>query len=682
MQPLTRTSSIVIFLILLLSSAQLAAALPIVHHQIDAVITPDTGEISVNDTMTLPQDDKAVRFHLHPGLEITGIEGGQLTTTVKGTHTVQFSGPKRELTLHYSGKIRDALVDVSDSAGKTQHTTHGWIGPEGVFLSGSAPWYPLLDNTRVEFDLTVTLPNGWSAISQGIQQPDASNHWRETNPQDDIYLIAGKYRRYESTRDKISAQVYLHQPDSQLAQRYLQATHRYLQLYNTLIGRYPYRKFALVENFWNTGYGMPSFTLLGPAVIRLPFIIHTSYPHEILHNWFGNGVFVDYSEGNWSEGLTTYLADHLLREKRGKAADYRRSTLQNFANHAVPENDFPLSQFTARHGDSSQAIGYGKSMMFFHMLRIRLGDKAFFQGLQDFFSRHLFQQASYDDLRTAWEKSSGKTLKPFFNQWLNRTGAPRLSVENATLSRQGNHTIFSATLLQSQHAAPFPLTVPVTATFADGQQSVTKNIEMNSRKKSFTLELQSQPKRVAIDLNFDVFRQLYPEESPATLSALFGSRHVTIVLPSNAPTPLLKNYQSLARQWQAKRQNDWKIITDKALDTLPKGQDIILLGWENRLVDEFVGKHPDRLENKAGKFQVQDHTLNVEKDSLALALKNSGSTTLLVATSNPKAIPGLARKLPHYGKYGLLVFSGDQPEIREKMQWEILRSPLTFSFGD
>ena len=70
-------------------------------------------------------------------------------------------------------------------------------------------------------------------------------------------------------------------------------------MYRQLIGPYPYGKFALVENFWETGYGMASFTLLGPQVIRFPFILNSSYPHEILHNWWGNSVFVDYASGNW-----------------------------------------------------------------------------------------------------------------------------------------------------------------------------------------------------------------------------------------------------------------------------------------------------------------------------------------------------------------------------------------------
>ena len=73
-------------------------------------------------------------------------------------------------------------------------------------------------------------------------------------------------------------------------------TAQYLEMYRQLIGPYPFAKFALVENFWETGYGMPSFTLLGPQVIRFPFILHSSYPHEILHNWWGNSVFVDWRD--------------------------------------------------------------------------------------------------------------------------------------------------------------------------------------------------------------------------------------------------------------------------------------------------------------------------------------------------------------------------------------------------
>ena len=100
---------------------------------------------------------------------------------------------------------------------------------------------------------------------------------------------------YRESAGAVEALVYLRQKDDALAGKYLEATAQYLEMYRGLIGPYPYGKFALVENFWETGYGMPSFTLLGPQIIRFPFILTSSYPHEILHNWWGNSVFVDYA---------------------------------------------------------------------------------------------------------------------------------------------------------------------------------------------------------------------------------------------------------------------------------------------------------------------------------------------------------------------------------------------------
>ncbi len=144
--------------------------------------------------------------------------------------------------------------------------------------------------------------------------------------------------------------------DDKLADKYLKMTGVYLKMYEDMLGPYPYSKFALVENFWETGYGMPSFTLLGEKIIRFPFIIYSSYPHELLHNYWGNSVYVDYDKGNWCEGITAYMADHMLKEQRGQGADYRRNTLEKFTDFVNTDNDFPLSEFLNR--QQSRRRGY------------------------------------------------------------------------------------------------------------------------------------------------------------------------------------------------------------------------------------------------------------------------------------------------------------------------------------
>ena len=215
--------------------------------------------------------------------------------------------------------------------------------------------------------------------------------------------------------------VYLHDRDDALAAKYLAATAQYLEMYRELIGPYPYRKFALVENFWETGYGMPTFTLLGHDIIRFPFIITSSYPHEILHNWWGNSVFVDYESGNWCEGLTAYLADHLIAEQRGAGDEYRRSTLQKYRDYVREGRDFPLTAFRSRESASTEAVGYGKALMAFHMLRMEIGDRRVPQGVAAFLPRlrgpaRLVRRLREDD------RGGDRSGLPPVLQGLDRTG--------------------------------------------------------------------------------------------------------------------------------------------------------------------------------------------------------------------------------------------------------------------
>jgi hypothetical protein len=84
---------------------------------------------------------------------------------------------------------------------------------------------------------------------------------------------------------------------------------------------------------------MPTLTYLGIDVLRLPFIRSTSLGHEVLHNWWGNGVYPDYARGNWSEGLTTFMADYAYREREGgeAATAARLAWLRDYAS--MPPGD-------------------------------------------------------------------------------------------------------------------------------------------------------------------------------------------------------------------------------------------------------------------------------------------------------------------------------------------------------
>ena len=280
----------------------------------------------------------------------------------------------------------------------------------------------------------VDLPAGWKSVGQGERTSAAapalpstasgggfSERWSVTTPTEEVHLIAAPFTEYSKDAGSVKAYAFLRKHDPALAERYLDATAQYLDMYRNLLGPYPYSKFALVETTWETGYGMPSFTLLGEQIIRFPFILTSSYPHELLHNWWGNGVFVASTGGNWCEGLTAYLADQLFAEQRGQGAEHRRGILQRVTNFVTLENDFPVSRFVSRHNAVTEAIGYGKTAMMWNMLRDKLGDAQFVAALQAFYRDNRFREASFDDIEKSFEAVSGRDLREFFDQWVKDT---------------------------------------------------------------------------------------------------------------------------------------------------------------------------------------------------------------------------------------------------------------------
>ena len=309
--------------------------------------------------------------------------------------------------VEYAGVFDFALSDAREEYTRGFRSTPGIVSKTGVYLPGASGWYPLVGRALMTFNLTVAQPDTWRVVSEGAgtsRDADGRARWASTDPVDQIHIVGGPLQLTTQAAGAVEAQVYLHETDAALSSKYLAATAQYLEMYRGLIGPYPYKKFALVENFWETGYGMPSFTLLGPQIIRFPFILTSSYPHEILHNWWGNSVFVEEARGNWSEGLTAYLADHLMQEQRGEDAVYRRSTLQKYRDYVSSAQDFPLVQFRGRHSAATEAIGYGRTMMGFHALRRAVGDENFRKFLARFYRDFKGKRASFDDVRRRWRR--------------------------------------------------------------------------------------------------------------------------------------------------------------------------------------------------------------------------------------------------------------------------------------
>ena len=682
-----------------------------VHHDLRVQVDPLRGTLDAEDTLTLPAGTTALELTLHAGLEPrTDTPGASLERTGTAAGAVplerfraQVPAQSPRLTIRYGGPLRHAVTDIATDGGRPMPSTPGLIDPAAVYLDGASGWYPD-PGGPLTFSLTVALPSGWTSVSQGVEEGAGTvsgadgTRWTERQPQDEIHLVAAPFTVYRKATPHGEAQVYLRAPDPELAQRYLEATGRYLDLFSRLLGPYPYGKFALVENAWDTGYGMPSFTLIGSRVLRLPFLLESSYPHEILHNWWGNGVWIDYRAGNWAEGLTSYLADHLVQERQGRGAAHRRAALQKYADYVDEAEDFPLTSFRGRHGEVTQAVGYHKALMVFHTLRQEVGDRTFVEGLRRLFREHLFRRAGWPDVQRAFAAEAGRDLGWFFEQWVERAGAPRLGLSGVTVTTGAGGYAVSGHIEQTGTAQPYRLQVPVAVQCEGDSLAVVKNVALDGRSAPFEVRTSTRPVRLQVDPRFDLFRRLDPAELPASFGRLFGARQPLLLLPGAAPPALLEAYGSLAAEWG---RGGGEAVLDRDVQGISADRPVWVLGWENRFLGEVANalarqggrleapqlRGPDDTDSPAPRSRgpsgslvtLAGRALPGAGHAFALALPRRGTPSAVlgwVGAEDEAAVAGITRKLRHYGRQGYLVF--DTPGLHAALQgaWPVLDSPL------
>ncbi|MFA5354384.1 MAG: ChaN family lipoprotein [Thermodesulfovibrionales bacterium] len=542
-----------------------------------------------------------------------------------------------ELTIRYEGSFPELQAN--------SWIDKDHIGKMGVSLTGV--WYPRIQGLAL-YRLTAVLPHGFEAISEA-ESVTKEERGAETvfsfdfpHPVNGINLVATD--RYELTRDEhkgVGIYAYFFPEERGLAREYIDYAKRYLDLYEGLLGKYPYKRFAIVENFLPTGYSMPTFTLLGQDVVKLPFIVETSLGHEILHQWFGNKVYVDYSKGNWAEGLTSYLADHLYAEQKGKGWEYRKQSLVDFMSYVNEGNDFPLRDFRGRIDQASKTIGYGKATMLFHMLKEMVGEKVFLATLKEFVEEKGFAVASWDDLRRSFERSSQKDLGRFFSQWLEQKGLPAFytEVKDFRQTGRGFEIAFDITA-----KGAYNLDLPVTIYLAQGT-SRKETLKVKEGKNSFSFTLNDMPARMVIDENYDIARILSPGEVPPVVAGLLGEEPLIVVLPEGKKEvygPVIELFN--ARKASVREASDIK-------DSDIKSASVVILGADNPLVGRLFGKALPKTDG---------FSLVMKKNPWA-ARKVVG----ILHSSSEAESQAAARKIPRYGKYSSISFEMGRNTAKE-----------------
>ncbi len=641
-----------------LASGPLFAATPSL--ELDVELDPATRRFDA--VAVLAPAARNFRFELHESLRVSAATADGRTATVVPAGRegpvvawqVQMPAGAARLRLAYGGTL-PALDRSIDERGVLRRLAP-MVASEGSFLPGTGAWYPQ-PAPLFTYRVTVSVPADQRALVPGRLQSESlpsggAGRYRASfefaHPATGIDLMAGPWIVREKTLQRASgAPVRLRtyfprdlDAASGLADAYLADAGRYVELYGEEIGAYPFTEFSVVASPLPSGFGMPTLTYIGENVLKLPFIRATSLGHEVLHDWWGNGVYVDYSAGNWSEGLTTFMADYAYKERESDAAAraMRLAWLRDFA--AVPAgHDQSLAAFRSRTHGAAAAVGYGKSAMVFAMLRDAIGEDAFRSGVRAFWERHRFRTASWRDLQASFEKAAGRSLATFFDQWLDRVGGPAVTIASAHAKTEAGKV--RLTLAVEQTAPAYSLRLPLEIVYHG--RTETRMIDVARQRDVVTLQVDAMPEGLRLDPDLRVWRLLPREQLPPILRQWIVARAPRLALASGADD-VREAAAALARRlFEAPPQ-------PASRDALNAGREPVILMGLHADVDAMLAQAslPPRPASLGGSGSAQVWTV----------VRDTGPPVAVVSARDADALRALLGPLPHYGAQSWVVFDG------------------------
>jgi len=720
------------------TSSQTTSGNSIQHHDLFVELAPDRHSLMAVDRLTvlITQPQQVFRLSLSQTLHLdrlvisdssgTSNEVGQdLPFEVEQNPgwpgiqqiTVPAIGMKNGtmvITAHYHGLINDPPKEPRHLRFVTPSETAGHIGPEGIYLSSESHWYPDMAESLSTYRVRVALPAGWMAVTQAkprASEPCSSQlcsqagltmtEWNVVPPSEALTVVANRF--VAETREwsapggqSVQLATYLFPEDAQLADEYLDATVRYLEAYIPILGPYPFETFSVVENFFASGLGIPSFTLLGSGVIKRHYVQPYALGHEIVHSWIGNAVFNRIDRGNWVEGLTTYLANYYWHELAGdqaQAREQRRLMLRGYNLHVPPARDYPVGQFTQKHDERDNAIGYQKAAMVFHLLRQEVGEEPFWRSLKNLVAQYRGRHADWHDVERVFAETAGKDLRWFFVQWVEEGGAPEMSLKNVKAhSTKGNaDQAFALTGEVIQTGKVFRFLLPLRFTMEDGRQHIV-HTQVKNGQDSFALSLPAKPTTVELDPDATVMRRLPRQTLPPVLTHYVTDRKRSVILAlpdsSQDSHPFREVVKRIVAQENQKPADERAAIVSLGKDQLfPENGSMLLLGdpGSRSALQSLLNSHC------GNRLQLRDDGITVAGtayDGPAIAVLASchrqdqpGSVVTIAYAVSAQAAQKMARLLFFYGWNSYVVFKDGTPIGRGEWDAQLERMDVSLDEG-
>lgn len=459
---------------------------------------------------------------------------------------------------------------------------HKQITKNFIYLLNN--WYPKTQQACA-YTITHNLKSPFVAI--GEQTNKAIQHA--------TFIASRQYKPQFTQYKDITIGTYFFKHNPTLSQRYFDKTIEYIKLYEKLIAPYPFKHFNIVENQYTTGYSMPTYTLIGSYLLNKEYVLNRSLGHELLHQYFGNSLWVNPLKGNYHEGLTTYLSDDYYERLKGLGVQNRKSNLLSF--HTFAKKPFKAKDFVSRQDKNSMAIGYTKVSFIFSMLEDKLGTELFYDILRKFYRTYAFKEANLDTLQSFFQQHSKTDLRAFFNQWFNTTDTIDFKLSQFKRQYKEGHFFISFKLEQKK---PMQFNLPLD--IETYHKPIKKIIPISKKEQYIQFKIKTEPLSITADKNIQLFRTFFANEKPLNMGTLLNAKLLLVVDDNHK-----HKYTDLTQIFKNSQLISSKTLSFEQL----KNNNVVFLDKHNSLITHFFPR--TNLPLNSDYINMEKNTYNKDK---------------------------------------------------------------------
>ncbi|MFI6767659.1 aminopeptidase N [Streptomyces sp. NPDC050355] len=339
---------------------------------------------------------------------------------------------------------------------------------------------------KAVFELTVTAPEGWSVLANGITEHLGKGRWQAApTPLISTYLVAVAAGPWHSVRTEHAGLPFgIHCRRSLAphldadAEEILDLTRRCFDRYHEIFEEpYPFDSYdqAFVPEFNAGAMENPGLVTFRDEFVYRSAVTDTErqtrgmvISHEMAHMWFGDLVTLQWWDDIWlNESFAEYMGYQVLAEATrftdtwtdfavarkgwGYDADQRPSTHPVAPTpEDVPDTASALLNF--------DGISYAKGASALRQLVAWMGNKDFLIGINDHFARHRFGNATLADFIDSLTRATDRDVHAWAARWLRTTGVDTLTPE-VRENRDGTWSLAVHQTGSSDGTRPHHLTV-------------------------------------------------------------------------------------------------------------------------------------------------------------------------------------------------------------------------------